>query len=286
MLRRRTLAVAVAGMVALTLAVSGCSASDGGPSGDGRPVLEPIAAEPTSTVDATSSAGATETADVAPQIPMPKKQSQEQLGVVVIDPGHQGKGDYSTEPIGPGAKERKPRVTTGTTGVSSGKPESVVVLEIAERLRDELNSRGVEVILVRDSQDINISNSERAAIANEANADLFIRLHCDGSEDRSRQGLSTLVPGKNQWTAPIVTESGRAGGIVHRSVVAATGAKDLGVVQRTDLSGFNWAKVPTVLVEMGFMSNAEEDRKLASSEYQVKLAKGMADGTVEYLRVK
>lgn len=204
-------------------------------------------------------------------------------GVVVIDAGHQKKADLSLEPIGPGASERKPKVQGGASGVATKNAESAVNLEVAKRLRDELEARGVRVIMVRERQDVNVANSKRAKIANEADADLFIRLHCDGSGGGSTRGLSTLVPGKNRWTGPILSESMKAGRIVHKAVIRSTGAKDRGVISRSDLSGFNWSEVPTVLVEMGFMSNPDEDRKLDSDEYQDKLAEGMADGIVDYL---
>lgn len=227
-----------------------------------------------------------ETSPVAPApVPAPApKPAPASLGVVVIDAGHQGKGDSTLEPIGPGSSQKKARVTSGTSGVSTRDPESLITLQIALKLRDELTARGAKVVMVRTSQDVNISNSERAKIGNEANADLVVRLHCDGAEDRSRTGLSTLVPGRNQWTGPIVSESARAGQLVHRAVIASSGAIDRGVVERTDLSGFNWSTRPSVLVEMGFMSNAAEDRKLASAQYQAKLVEGLADGVAEYLK--
>ena len=137
---------------------------------------------------------------------------------------------------------------------------------------------------MRDTEDIDISNSERAAIANDNHADLFIRLHCDGVEGSSAtNGFYTLIPGENSWTAPIVAESAVAGRIIHETVLAQTGANDRGIKERTDLSGFNWCTVPTVLLEMGCMSNPTEDEKLTSDEYQRQLAVAIADGTVAYL---
>ncbi len=203
---------------------------------------------------------------------------------VVIDAGHQAQGDSTQEPIGPGASETKARVTSGTTGVSSGVAEHEVNLEVALLLRDYLDSMGVNVIMVRETADVNISNSERAAIANEADADLFVRLHCDGSENSSAHGFSTLVPGVNSWTSPIVESSREAAEFVQASAVAATGAQDLGIVERTDLSGFNWCEVPTILCEMGFMSNADEDLLLNDASYQNLLATGIGDGIIAYLQ--
>lgn len=235
---------------------------------------QPVApVEPTPTPDPAVSPDGEPTATLAPV-----------TGVVCIDPGHQAKADSSHEPVGPGASETKPKVAGGTRGVATGTPESETVLAISLKLRDELEQRGITVVMVRETQDVNIANSERAAIANNANADLFIRLHCDGANSQSAYGLSTLVPASNRWTGPIVGPSRTAADIVHRAVVAATGAKDNGVVERSDLSGFNWAKVPTILVEMGFMTNPAEDARLNDPAYQQQLADGMAEGIEEYLR--
>ncbi len=203
--------------------------------------------------------------------------------VVCIDPGHQLHADSGQEPIGPGASETRPKVAGGATGVATHNPESEINLAVGLKLRGLLQARGVRVFMTRTTQDVNVANSLRAKIANNAHADLFVRLHCDGIGDSSAHGVSTLVPAKNTWTGDVYAESGRAGRIVQPKVVAATGASDRGVVERSDLTGFNWCDVPAVLVEMGFMSNASEDRKLATSAYQTKLAEGIRDGVMAYL---
>lgn len=254
-------------------------------------------AESTATPAATSTAPATTTPSVQPTAPVspapalpststtPAQSERPLTGrVVAIDAGHQLHGDNSLEPIGPGSKIKKPKVATGTSGVKTHQSESSVNLAVALKLRDELLSEGARVVMIRTTQNVNISNSRRAKMANAAHANLFIRLHCDGSTDHTRVGLSTLVPKSNSWTKAIVQESSRAGGFVERAAVAASGAKNLGVTTRGDLSGFNWSTVPTVLVEMGFLTNAEEDQKLATSAYQTRLADGLADGVTGYLR--
>jgi len=201
----------------------------------------------------------------------------------VIDAGHQAVGDPGLEPIGPGSSQRKPKVADGASGQYAPRDESEVNLEVALRLQKALQARGVKVIMVRTKQNVNIANSKRAAVANKAHAALFIRLHCDGISDRSKHGLSTLIPAKNHWTGPIVNASAKAGHLVQSSALAKTGAANAGVVNRGDLAGFNWSKVPTILVEMGFMSNAAEDRALTTSTYQQKMATGLANGIVRYL---
>jgi len=202
---------------------------------------------------------------------------------VVIDAGHQAKGDSRLEPIGPGSSEKKPRMASGTSGVVTGASESRINLEVALKLQKALQARGINVVMIRTTQDVNISNAERAQIANANNAALFVRLHCDGVDNSSVHGLLMLRPGSNGWTGPIVSPSKTAASLVGRAALAATGASDRGTTARTDLTGFNWSKVPAVLVEMGVMSNPTEDRKLSSSSYQQAMADGIANGVVDYL---
>ncbi len=203
--------------------------------------------------------------------------------VVCIDPGHQARGDSRQEPVGPGASETKARVTGGTTGVTTRVPEYEVVLQISMNLKERLEAAGITVVMTRDTNDVNISNAERAQMANDAGADLFVRVHADGSTDPGRAGIATFYPGAGQWTGSITDPSQRAAGLVQDALVASTGAADLGITARTDLSGFNWATVPSVLVECGFMTNPVEDRLLSSPHYQDKLAEGMATGIIAYL---
>lgn len=203
--------------------------------------------------------------------------------VVVIDAGHQAKADLRLEPVGPGSTTMKPRVEGGTSGVATHRPESLDNLQVALRLRDALVARGVKVIMVRTTQTVDIANSRRAQISNAAHADLFIRLHCDGSTNHATTGILTLVPARNRWTLPILAASTRAGRDLRAAVLSATGAHDRGIQPRGDLTGFNWSQVPVALVEMGMMSNTREDRALASAAYQTRLAAGMANGVMRFL---
>jgi len=204
--------------------------------------------------------------------------------VICIDPGHQGRADTSPEPIGPGSSQTKPKVAGGTSGVVTHVPEGQTNLEIGLKLRTALEAQGATVVMTRTSQNVDVSNSQRAAIANDAHADLFIRLHCDGAASSSTHGISMLVPAKTQWTGPIVSSSRSAGEALQAAVIAATGAKNNGVVTRGDLSGFNYCKVPSILIEMGFMTNPTEDRALNSADYQAKLVNGLTQGCINWLK--
>ncbi len=204
--------------------------------------------------------------------------------IVCIDAGHQQRSDQRPEPIGPGSSQTKMRVTGGTTGVQTGRPEYVLTLDIAERVRTRLEAAGVQVVMTRTKHDVSISNAERAQIANRAGADLFLRIHADGNTDRSVRGVSTLRPARNVWTAPIVERSLTAARAVHRGVLDSTAAPDRGIHERDDITGFNWSSVPTLIVECGFLSNPQEDALLATPAYQEKVAEGIAKGVLAYLR--
>lgn len=213
----------------------------------------------------------------------PKPESTPEY-VVCIDPGHQAHADTTPEPVGPGSKTVKPSVSGGATGVKTRVPEYEITMQISMNLKQQLESRGVKVVMTRTTNDVNLSNSERAKIANRAVADLLIRVHGDGSPEASTAGLSTLYPAKNKWTRPVASDSKAAAKLIQAAAIGATGAVDRGIKDRGDLTGFNWSEVPSVLVECGFLSNPVEDRLLASPHYQDKLARGIADGALQYLR--
>lgn len=204
---------------------------------------------------------------------------------VTIDPGHQLYGNSEKEPIGPGATEMKAKVTGGASGVVSGLTEYQLDLNVALRLRDELISRGYTVIMVRETNEVNISNSERAAIANQANSDVFIRIHADSYDNQSASGMSALCPtASNPYCGNIYSQSRRLTDCVLDAMVANTGAKSRGVTETNTMSGINWSQVPVVIVEMGFMSNPDEDSLMATDDYQQRLAVGMANGIDNYFR--
>lgn len=207
-------------------------------------------------------------------------------GTVCIDAGHGGGSDLTLTPIGPGSSEMQYVEPGGTSGCVTGVDESVVTLAVALLLRDKLRDQGVTVVMVREDDSRCYSSEERAEVANSCNADIFLRLHCDGADYSEPSGFSTLVPGYNEWTGDIVESSAQAANLMHPIIVSETGARDAGIVERTDLAGFNFCKVPVVLFEMGFMSNPEEDQRLCSSEYQETLAQAICDATVAYLEAK
>ena len=202
--------------------------------------------------------------------------------VIAIDAGHQGKGNYEKEPLGPGAEELKAKVSSGTQGISTGVPEYELTLAISLQLKEELMERGYEVVMIRETNDVNISNAERAAIAN-ASADIFLRIHADGSTNTEAHGISILYPSaKNPFVAYLHEESKALSAAVLEEMCESTGARNRGIVERDDLSGINWCEIPVALIEMGFMTNQAEDEKMQTAEYQALLVKGICDGVDAY----
>lgn len=204
--------------------------------------------------------------------------------LVVIDAGHQQKGNSEKEPIGPGASETKAKVTGGTTGTTTGLREYELNLQVAEKLEEILNDRGYEVVMVRTSHDVDMSNSERAKVANEAGADVFIRIHANGSGDSSVNGAMTICQTpSNPYNGGIYEQSRALSDCVLDAFVEKTGAKKQYVWETDTMSGINWASVPTTIIEMGYMTNPAEDQNMASEDYQYLMAEGMADGIDRFL---
>lgn len=207
-------------------------------------------------------------------------RAEEGQKVIVIDAGHQTHAMSAKEPIGPGAKQKKAKVTGGASGCSTHLPEYKLNLQVAKKLKKELVSRGYKVIMVRTKNNVKLSNVDRAKVANRNNADAFIRIHANSAGSSSVKGALTIAPAQSNsyMTKKNRKASQKLSKKVLTAMCKATGAKNRGVMYTNSMTGINWCKVPVTIVEMGFMSNPSEDRKMATASYQKKIAKGIADG--------
>lgn len=195
-----------------------------------------------------------------------------------IDPGHQAHSNSAQEPVSPGSKETKAKVSSGTQGVKTRVPEYEVNLQVALLLKDALEAQGATVYMTRDTNDVDISNVERAEMMNELGVDVVLRLHCNGSTNQSTSGIGLYVKSSGEGAE----ESYAISEVLIAAMGEATGANTESVHVRDSYSGLNWSTVPSILVEMGYMSNPDEDEKLCSPEYQSELVHGMVDGLIAY----
>lgn len=203
---------------------------------------------------------------------------------IAIDPGHQKKGNSNQEPIGPGASKKKAQVASGTSGRLTGVPEYQLNLDVSLKLKEELISRGYEVYMIRETNDVDISNSQRAKLAAESGADILIRIHANGSENTSVAGALTMAPSqKNPFVgSELAGKCQDLSAAVIDAFCEATGANSQGVYQTDEMSGLNWCTIPATIVEMGYMTNPEEDTKMQDAEYQKQMVEGIANGIDRY----
>lgn len=202
---------------------------------------------------------------------------------IALDAGHQRYANSGTEPVGPGSSVKKMKVAGGASGTATKTPEYKLTLKVAKKLKKILMARGYQVYMVRSTNNVNISNKQRAVRANKSGADIYIRIHADASASSSVRGASMLYPSaSNAYVKRLSKPSKKLSDCILKSYCKKTGIKSRGLIKRDDLTGTNWSKIPVTLIEMGFLSNASEDRFMNKSANQEKMASGIADGVDDY----
>ena len=177
--------------------------------------------------------------------------------VIVLDPGHSAVVATGTEPLGPGSSEQKAADASGTRGISSGVPEYELTLNISVQLKE---------------------------VANNVNADVYVRIHANGSENSNAKGAMTIcTTPNNPYNASIYGESKALSEAILDKYCEVTGCNKEYVWETDTMSGNNWSQVPVTIVEMGYMTNPEEDVLMQTAEYQQKMVQGIADGIDAYM---
>lgn len=213
-----------------------------------------------------------------------KEKTEAAKYLIAIDPGHQERGNFGQEPVGPGASETKTKVAGGTRGTSTGVPEYQLTLDVSLRLRDVLEDKGYRVLMIRETNDVDITNSERAKMANEADADVFVRVHANGSESSSANGAMTICQtSSNPYNSELYKKSRSLSQKVLDAYTEATGIRKERVWETDTMSGINWCTVPVTIIEVGYMTNPEEDEKMQDPDFQELMAEGIAEGIEDYL---
>ena len=204
--------------------------------------------------------------------------------VVVLDPGHSAIVAGGYEALGPGSSQLKSKDTSGTQGVATGVEEYKLTLNIGLQLRTLLQKRGFKVVMTRTNSKVALSCIDRAKIANKAHADAYVRIHANGSDSSSANGAMTICTTRNSpYISSMYKKNKSLSNAVLNAYVSATGCRKEYIWETDSMTGNNWSKVPTTLIEMGYMSNPAEDRRMQQTSYQKKMVRGIANGIENYL---
>ncbi len=214
------------------------------------------------------------------------KEDWASKNVIVIDPGHSSQIPDGQVPLGPGSDEMRDADNYGAVSVTNGLHEYELVLDVSLRLKDKLEARGYKVVMVRTTNSGKYSCVDRAKVANDNNAALFLRVHANAApKDHSKNGAMTICITKdNDFVSAMYKKSRLLSDLILNNYVAAVGCYNEGVWERDDMIANNWSKVPTTLVELGYMTNEREDQLMQTSAYKEKMVNGLLNGIDAYFK--
>ena len=257
-------------LAAVLLLCCGCSAPAAAPQEEVLPPSQETPAEETNPPAAQE------------EVPEPEPPASEEAAavrhVVVLDPGHQDQGNYDTEPNGPGSSVEKAKVSSGTQGQFTGLAEYELNLQIGLQLREELEARGYTVYLTRETNDVDLSNVERAQYAASVGGEILVRLHANGSENPATSGALMVCQSPDNPYQEQYTLSRLLSDCILETYCPRTGIADQGVWETDTMTGLNWCEIPSTIVEMGYMTNESDDTNMADPEFQKRMVQGIADG--------
>jgi len=175
--------------------------------------------------------------------------------IIVLDPGHGGRD--------PGA-------------TADGINEKNLNLRITARLFILLKNLGFKVKMTR-SDDRYLSLGDRVKIANNVKADIFISIHCNAAISNKANGIETLYyPGSDK--GKILAKE------IQNTLIDKLNRTDRGIKTRPDLFVLKYTSMPAVLIECGFITNAEERKLLTADRYRNDIAAAISDGVGEYYK--
>lgn len=214
------------------------------------------------------------------------KEDWASKNVIVIDPGHSSEIPDGQVPLGPGSDEMKDADNYGAVSVTNGLHEYELVLDVSLMLRDKLEARGYKVVMVRTTNTGKYSCLYRAKVANDNNAAIFLRVHANAApKDHSKNGAMTIcITEDNEFVPAMYKKSRLLSDLILSNYVAAVGCFNEGVWERDDMVANNWSKVPTTLVELGYMTNEREDQLMQTDAYKEKMANGLLYGVDAYFK--
>ncbi|MCL2672711.1 MAG: N-acetylmuramoyl-L-alanine amidase [Clostridiales bacterium] len=199
-------------------------------------------------------------------LPTPKPGALSGISIG-IDPGHQSRSDRQQEAIAPGAQETRNRMSVGTAGVLMGAREYDITLNIARHLQRMLTASGARVVMTRDDNHVNLSNAQRALILSAEDLDFAVSLHCEGSNDPMQRGSFAIISAD--------VEDNEALAQVLLSVYAEQSGFamwDDPIIKQRDNPFLNWATVPAVWLNMGCLSNPDDESALSDIYMQEYIA--------------
>ena len=206
--------------------------------------------------------------------------------VIVIDPGHSSEIPDWKVPVGPGSDDMKDADNYGAVSVTNGLHEYELVLDVSLKLKEKLEARGYKVVMVRTTNNGKYSCVDRAKVANSSNAALFLRVHANAApKTPSQNGAMTIcITRNNEFVPEMYKRSRQLSDLILREYINAVDCYNEGVWERDDMIANNWSKVPTTLIELGYMTNAREDQLMQTPVYQEKMVSGLLNGIDSYFR--
>ncbi|GEM_PF-4285884 len=174
------------------------------------------------------------------------------------------------------------------TGVYSGTPAYKLNLKIAERVKKELEARGYMVYMVRKGDSCTLDGKGRARAANDYGATVVINIKCGKSDNKTTAGISTysIAADNEQHTKAEYDTASVLSNVLSERTENATGTKCIGRNKTNEFDELNYSEATAVILQVGYLSNEDEDRKLNDEAYQSQIANGVANGLDRYYGFK